>query len=235
MISKVKMQVYITILIMFSALTTISCEKENKPLFTLDQPVTDIDGNVYNTIKINNQIWMAENLKTKKYNNGDLIGTTIPPNSDISNEPSPKYEWAYDGNESNMTIYGLLYTWYSVNDDRKLCPTGWHVPTDTEWKILTEFLGGDSIAGGKLKQTGTTYYFAPNLGATNESGFTALPSGLRYATGVFYSLGDGPIWWTSTEFDNNNAIFRSLGYSGIAIRRDYFPKNNGMAIRCIKD
>jgi len=235
MITKMKLQVHITFMIMLLAINMISCEKENKPLFTVDEPVTDIDGNVYNTIKINNQIWMAENLKTKKFNNGDLIGTTIPPDADIRSETSPVYAWAYNGNEANMDVYGLLYTWYVVNDNRKLCPTGWHVPSDNEWKILTEFLGGDSIAGGKLKQTGTSYYFTPNLGATNESGFTALPSGLRYPIGNFNSMGDGPVWWTSTEYDNNNSIFRSLGYSGKSIRRDYYPKNSGFAIRCIKD
>lgn len=235
MITKMKLQVPITFMIMLLAINMISCEKENKPLFTVDEPVTDIDGNVYNTIKINNQIWMAENLKTKKFNNGDLIGTTIPPDADIRSETSPVYEWAYNGNDTNMDVYGLLYTWYVVNDNRKLCPTGWHVPSDNEWKILTDFLGGDSIAGGKLKQTGTSYYFTPNLGATNESGFTALPSGLRYPIGSFNSMGDGPVWWTSTEYDNNNSIFRSLGYSGKSIRRDYYPKNSGFAVRCIKD
>jgi uncharacterized protein (TIGR02145 family) len=233
--TKIMIQNYMLLLLVILSLTTISCKKEDQPLFTVDQLITDIDGNVYNTIKINNQVWMAENLKTKTYNNGDLIGTTNPSNLDISNESSPKYEWSYDGNESNIAVYGLLYTWYAVTDNRKVCPTGWHVPTDSEWTTLTEYLGGDSIAGGKLKESGTTHYRNPNLGATNESGFTAFPSGHRYVWGAFEGLGVGPVWWSSTEYNFDNAWFRSLGHLKKTIRRDYYPKKDGMAIRCIKD
>ena len=120
--------------------------------------VPDIDGNVYNTVTIGTQVWMAENLKTTKYRNGDLIGTTTPATLDISGESYTKYQWAYDGNESNVATYGRLYTWYAVTDTRNVCPTGWHVPTDAEWTTLTTFLGGESVAGGKLKETGTTHW-----------------------------------------------------------------------------
>jgi uncharacterized protein (TIGR02145 family) len=232
---QISIQDYILWLLALMLLTTISCQKEDNSLFTADQPVTDIEGNVYNTIKINNQVWMAENLKTKTYNNGDVIGTTIPASLDISNELSPKYEWSYEGNEGNIEEYGLLYTWYAVSDNRNVCPSGWHVATDADWTSLTDFLGGDSIAGGKLKEIGTTHFSSPNIGATNESGFTALPSGHRYYNGFFSGIGDGSVWWTATEYSVDRAWFRSLGYSTKAVRRDYYPKNDGMAIRCIKD
>ena len=112
---------------------------------------------------------------------------------------TPKYQWAYDGNESNVATYGRLYTWYAVTDSRNVCPTGWHVPTDAEWTTLTTFLGGENVAGGKLKETGTTHWTTPNTGATNETGFTALPSGYRYIDGTFLTIFSMGIWWSSTE------------------------------------
>ena len=110
-------------------------------LYNETAPVTDIDGNQYNTVTIGNQVWMAENLKTTKYQNGDEIGTTTPATLDISGETSPKYQWAYNGSEANVNTYGRLYTWYAVADERNICPAGWHVPSDDEWKTLEMFLG----------------------------------------------------------------------------------------------
>ena len=123
--------------------------------------VTDIDGNVYNTVTIGTQVWMKENLKVTKYRNGDAIGITTPATLDIWGETSPRYQWAYDGNESNVATYGRLYTWYAVTDSRGVCPTGWHVPTDSEWTTLTDYLGGESVAGGKMKEAGTTHWNSP--------------------------------------------------------------------------
>src|SRR5688500_14669040 len=128
-----------------------SCKKDNETPAT----VTDIEGNVYHTVTIGTQVWMAENLKTTKYRNGDLIGTTIPATLDISSESAPKYQWAYNGEESIVATYGRLYTWYAVTDSRNVCPTGWHVPSDAEWTTLTTYLGGESVAGDKLKENGT--------------------------------------------------------------------------------
>ena len=135
--------------------------------------VTDIDGNVYNTVTKGTQEWMAENLKTTKYDNGDLIATTL---ADITLEVNPKYQWAYDNDEANVATYGRLYTWDAITDGRSVCPTGWHVPTDADFTTLTTFLGGESVAGGKLKESGFTHWLNPNTGATNESG-TDSPSG----------------------------------------------------------
>src|SRR5664279_2839934 len=119
--------------------------------------IENIDGNVYTSVNIGTQVWMVGNLKTTKYSNGELIGTTTPATLDISLETTPKYQWAYDGNESDVSIYGRLYTWYAVTDSRNICPTGWHVPTDAEWTTLNTYLGDDSVAGGKLKETGITH------------------------------------------------------------------------------
>ncbi|MFZ3064200.1 MAG: fibrobacter succinogenes major paralogous domain-containing protein, partial [Nitrospirota bacterium] len=131
--------------------------------------VTDIDGNVYNTVTIGAQVWMKENLKATKYRNSEDIPTTI---ADISGETSPKYQWAYGGNINNAAVYGRLYTWYAATDSRGLCPTGWHVPTNAEWTTLTDYLGTDP--GGKMKEAGTAHWTTPNTGADNSSGFTAL-------------------------------------------------------------
>ena len=112
---------------------------------------------VYTTVTIGTQVWMAENLKTTKYSNGDSIGTTSPATLDISIESAPKYQWAYDGNESNVTTHGRLYTWYTVTDSRNVCPIGWHLPTDAEWSTLTTYLGGEGVAANKkLSDTGRT-------------------------------------------------------------------------------
>ncbi len=110
---------------------------------------------IFNAIIIGTQVWLQENLKTTRYNNGDLIGTTTPATFDIRPESTPKYQWAYEGNESKADTFGRLYTWYAVTDSRGICPIGWHVPADAEWTTLTDFLGGTSVAGGKMKTTGT--------------------------------------------------------------------------------
>ena len=159
-----------------------SCKKE-------DEDITDVDGNVYTAVSIGTQVWMVENLKTTKYSNGDLIGTTTPATFDISAEAAPKYQWAYAGFEDNVFRYGRLYTWWAVTDIRGVCPTGWHVPTEDDWTALTTYLGGEDVAGGKLKEAGTTHWWAPNEGATNSSGFTALPGGDRYDNGSFDGFG----------------------------------------------
>jgi uncharacterized protein (TIGR02145 family) len=202
------------------------------------ETITDIDGNVYQTVTIGTQKWMKESLKTTKYNNGDSIGTTYPATKDISGESTPKYQWAYAGNDSNIATYGRLYTWYTATDNRKVCPTGWHVPTNAEWITLSNYLGGDVAAQGKLKEADTTHWESPNTGATNESGFTALPGGNRWATGLFVGIGTYSHWWTSTE----DASDKSAAWRRILVNdnpADNFQgtadKKIGWAIRCIED
>jgi uncharacterized protein (TIGR02145 family) len=178
---------------------------------------------------------MKENLKTTKYRNGDLIGTTTTATLDISLETTPKYQWPYDGNESNVNTYGRLYTWYAVMDSRNVCPTGWHVPSDAEWTALTKYLGGKRVAGGKLKEIGTTHWLNPNTRATNETGFTALPSGGRSNLGSYYTIGYFGIWWSSTESSTLDAYIRRLTYDTRKVYRNSGYKRDGFSIRCLKD
>jgi uncharacterized protein (TIGR02145 family) len=199
--------------------------------------VTDIDGNMYKTITIGSQVCMAENLKTTKYRNNDLIGTTISATLDISGENTPKYQWAYDGDESYVATYGRLYTWYTVTDDRNICPIGWHVPSDVEWSTLTTYLLGSDIAGGKLKETGITHWTTPNTGATNETGFTALPGGYRPNDGKFYNSGNFGFWWSSTSQSTSNAYNRQIYYHDTYLSKILtgIDKGNGFTVRCFKD
>jgi uncharacterized protein (TIGR02145 family) len=203
--------------------------------FTTLKGINDVDGNVYQTVTIGTQVWMAENLKTTKYRNGDLIGTTTPATLDISAEATPKYQWAYEGSESNANTYGRLYTWYAVTDTRNVCPVGWHMSTDAEWTTLITYLGDDGVAGGKLKETGTTHWQSPNEGASNSSGFTALPSGFRNFDGRFYSIGGHGYLWSSSEYSTSSAYYRELFYNYFDISRRYFNKANGFSVRCLRD
>jgi uncharacterized protein (TIGR02145 family) len=207
------------------------------PKISVEQPfgavpsVTDIDGNSYGTVKIGTQVWMAENLKTTKYRNGDLIGTTTPATLDIVSETTPKYQWAYDGNESNTVTYGRLYTWYAVTDSRKICPTGWHVPSLAELKSLTTYLG--SLAFDRLRETGSAHWQRySNVNAINDSKFTALPSGYRASEGIFGDFSNGN-WeylhlWNSTDETGLSIDYEVARYSSS-------PKSDGFSVRCLRD
>lgn len=197
--------------------------------------VTDIDGNSYTTVTIGAQTWMAHNLKVTHYRNGDAITRVVN-----------DYYWSillsgayieYDFlNILNVSTYGLLYNFYAVNDYRNLCPTGWHVPSHDEYSTLADNLGGPSIAGGKLKETGTVHWQTPNEGATNETGFTALPGGARWGNGIFENIGKNGFWWTSTEAVDNAGYNHSMIYSGSYIGfSSSYKKTNGFSVRCIKD
>jgi len=195
--------------------------------------VTDIDGNVYKTITIGAQTWMAENLKTTKYKSD----TSIPlvTNSIVwDGLNTPAYCW-YDNNQAAFgNTYGALYNWYAVNTGN-LCPAGWHIPSDAEWTTLTDFLGGESVAGGKLKETGTTHWQEINTDATNESGFTALPGGYRNLNETFNFVGINGNWWTSTEENSTIAWSRYMyhGYSGVL--SSYYSESYGYSVRCVRD
>ena len=197
--------------------------------------VTDIDGNVYNTVTIGTQVWMKENLKVTKFRDGTAIPTTSPANLDISGESTPTYQWAYEGNEGNVTTYGRLYTFYVAIDSRNICPTGWHVPTDVEWTALTTFLGNTGVAGGKLKESGITHWSSPNEGADNSSGFTALPGGNRNYAMNFTLFSFRAFFWSTTENDATNAWDRYLEYNTTFVVRNQTSKASGFSIRCVKD
>ena len=201
--------------------------------------VSDIDGNVYNTVKIGTQTWMVENLKVTKYNDG----TSIPNVTDLtawSNLTTPGYCW-YNNDVANKNPYGALYNWYTVNTG-KLCPAGWHVSTQNEWITLVTFLGGESIAGGKLKEKGYTHWLQPAAGmtnATNESGFTSLPGGSRNpGLDNFWGIGELGGYWTSNQQDATYAFYFETSYNGNEcsyINVGGEPKNTGFSVRCIKD
>ena len=193
---------------------------------------TDGDGNNYPVVKIGDQIWMAENLKTTKYYDGTDI-PNITESSLWTSLTKPAFCW-YDNDLGNKSIYGALYNWYSVNTD-KLCPAGWHVPSDTEWTSLLAYLGGESIAGLKLKETGITYWANPNLGVTNETGFSARPGGYRYVDGKFHYVKQYGDWWSSTEASYERVWYRNMHYYVSAVYRDRSYKNNGFSVRCIKN
>jgi uncharacterized protein (TIGR02145 family) len=219
----------LVISVLFAFLAT-SCKKAND-----ETTVTDIDGNVYNIITIETQVWMVENLRTIKFSNGDLIGTTDPPDKSINGEITPEYQWAYNGDEDNVDTYGRLYTWYAAIDNRNICPTGWHVPSDDEWTTLADNLGGLDIAGGKLKEPGTTHWKTPNAEASNLSGFMALPGGYRGFNGLYYDMSEWGNWWSSTASDETQAWLRWLYYDDGTLGRGLYGKENGMSVRCLKD
>jgi len=204
--------------------------------FTTPAKITDFDNNVYETVIMGDQVWMAENLRTTHYLNGDLIDSTDPATLNISVENTPKYQWSYDGNDVNTLIYGKLYTYYTISDTRKICPAGWHVPSDSEFTSLEATLGGYDIAGSKLKEAGNSHWISPyNVDATNESLYTALPGGYRNNTGEYSHMENYGYWWSSTESDDLNGWVRSLYVQASQITREDFTKNNGAAVRCIKD
>jgi uncharacterized protein (TIGR02145 family) len=170
------------------------------------------DGLDYNWVKIGSQIWMAENLA---FNNDGGC-------------------WAYNNDEGNVATYGRLYNWGTA---LAVCPSGWHLPSDAEWTTLTDFLGGGSVAGGKLKETGTTHWSNPNVDATNETGFTALPGGSRNRDGNFNDLANVGNWWSATEHPSidGNAWHRIMVNSVPNIYRSWYYKEGGFSVRCVKD
>lgn len=203
--------------------------------------VTDIDGNVYRTVVIGDQEWMAENLRVKRYRNGDRIQGNIS-GGDWYNTTDGAYS-RYDDDMRSDEIYGKLYNWYAVADERGLCPEGWRVPADAEWKQLEIYLGltpgeADEYGargtdeGGKLKKSGTQYWNSPNEGATDETGFAALPGGY---VGGFYFIGLFGSWWTSTEVHDMNAWSRLLDHYTAKIYRLSNNKKEGFSVRCIRD
>ncbi|HLO59887.1 MAG TPA: fibrobacter succinogenes major paralogous domain-containing protein [Bacteroidales bacterium] len=196
--------------------------------------MTDQDGNVYKTVTIGTQTWMAENLRTTKYNDGTVI-----PNVTANNEWAALTTGAYCNYKNTTYIdtiatYGRLYNWYAVNTG-KLAPNGWHVPTDAEWRTLTTFLGGDIVSGGKLKETGTTHWLSPNTRATNETGFTALPGGNRDYDGTFLCIGSHGRWWSATEGDATEAWTRNMLTFDSNVYTSDNLKELGYSVRCVKD
>ena len=235
-----------------------SCQKDDDDNDNDDiQTVTDYDGNKYQTVMIGNQVWMTENLKTIHYADGTSIPLVEDNGAWDDLGYTDKAYCYYDNSSSNGNTYGALYSWAAAmngeissnnnpSDVQGVCPDGWHLPSDNEWKELEMFLGmsqesADSSRwrgtdeGGKLKETGYEHWIDPNTGATNESGFTALAGGWRDTYGDFNYLDKFADFWSATEVDSSNVWFRDLGYSYSEIWRNNDYKNYGSSVRCLKD
>jgi uncharacterized protein (TIGR02145 family) len=207
--------------------------------------LTDIDGNNYNSVIIGTQEWTKENLNVSKYTDG----TIIPEITDLTTWASlTTGAWCYYNNDpANGVIYGKLYNWFAVagihdNDpstpNKSLAPNGWHIPTDNDWSTLTTFLGGETVAGGKMKEIGTMLWISPNTGATNSSGFTGLPGGARNNTGSFDLVGNNGFWWSSSDnilYSPLIARYCNLRSGGGNFTRIEKEKALGLSVRCIND
>lgn len=230
---------------MIISLSFYQCSKEDDSSLTYGT-MTDLEDNIYNTIEIGTQIWMAENLRATKYNDGTLI-ELVTDNNSWAGLTTPAYCWYDNSNATFGSNYGALYNWHTVNTG-KLCPVGWHVPSDEEWKTLEMHLGMSKNAadqfglsrgkdeGGKMKESGTTHWGSPNISANNGSGFTALPGGSRFHNdGSFSGMWVFGDWWSSTENSANEAWVRRLSFESSNVLRSYESKGNGFSVRCLKD
>jgi uncharacterized protein (TIGR02145 family) len=197
----------------------------------------DADGNIYDTVHIGAQAWMKQNLKTTHYRDGSAI-TEVEDSAawaNIYSTSATTPAWCYyNGNAANNATYGKLYNWYAVTDPRNVFPTGYHVPTDSDWTVLSNYLGRDEVSGGHLKST-SELWLTPNTCADNSSGFTALPAGTRNYTGAFNYLGGNSTFWSSTTATSTLAWFRDLYYNDSSCVRDDYVKANGFSVRCVGD
>ena len=216
------------VLVTMILIMVTGCKKTDEP-----ETVTDIDGNVYQTVVIGTQTWMAGNLKTTKYNDGTQI-PNVTVKSQWDNLTTDAYCWYHNDAATHKAVYGALYNWYAVNTGN-LCPTGWHVPSDAEWTALTDFLGDN--AGGKLKETGTAHWIAPNADATDDYEFKAMPAGDRYPSSgfEFWGIGEYCAIWTSTSQDATRAYYREIYSDSGQIYDEYTNNKFGFSVRCLKN
>jgi uncharacterized protein (TIGR02145 family) len=225
----------VTLILLLSAISCSEDSTENRngvesKIQILSRPINPV---LDSQVKIGNQYWMTKNLSVSKYRNGDIIPQVQDPT-----------EWAnlttgawcyYQNNAVHGSIYGKLYNWYAVNDTRGLAPTGWHVPTNAEWTTLTTAIGG-MANGGSLKEVGTSHWVAPNNGATNSSGFTALPTDRRNVDGSFIVFtGYDGYWWTATSTGATGANTRNLQTGTSEIFLSFTNKHQGLSVRCVKN
>lgn len=223
----------------------ISCEKDDldtqgKSTAIFNESLTygtvkDVDGNIYKTIEIGNQVWMAENLRVTHFNNGELINRGLIKMDSYPSTAGNEPEYgSYNGtnDKDSIATFGLLYNWTAISDSRGIAPKGWHIPSKQEWESLLSSLGGDIDAELKLIESGSTHWYYMNLG-NNSSGFTALPAG-QYNAGGFYGIGYWTAWWTATEIDEQTAYGKEFS-SNYPAQISIFPKHMGLSIRCIKD
>jgi uncharacterized protein (TIGR02145 family) len=241
--TKFKTRIYALVLINILVILNAGCKKDketnpdagNGIQFNPDLTygvVTDVDGNSYKTIRIGDQTWTAENLRTTRFNDSTPI-PLVTDNLTWEFLSTPGYTWSDNDSETNK-VYGILYNWHAVHTG-KLAPAGWHVATKDEWTILINKFGGDQVAGGKLKEEGIRHWESPNTGATNESGFTALPGGNRNPNGTFYDLTSSGFWWTSTDKSEYYARGFNLNTSVNKVEIYDPSKNEGLYVRCVRN
>jgi uncharacterized protein (TIGR02145 family) len=219
----------LVISVLFFVLAT-GCKKKDDSV-----TVTDIDGNTYRTVTIGTQVWLKENLKTTRFNDGTDI-PVVTDRTSWTNQKTPGLCYYDNDDATYKNTYGALYNWYAV-EKGNLCPAGWHVPSKNEWAALVSSLGGEDIAGLELKEKGTQHWQSPNEGATNSTGFSGLPGGWRYGQGGgFGGVGThGPFWSTTPDVPGESAWFFELYYgNGTALVDDQFM-SNGFSVRCIKN
>ncbi|MEI7899388.1 MAG: fibrobacter succinogenes major paralogous domain-containing protein [bacterium] len=195
--------------------------------------VTDVDSNVYHTVMIGTQTWMADNLRTTRLNDGGAMAL-VTNNAAWAKLETPGYCWYMNVESVSNRPFGALYNWHAVNTG-KLAPAGWHVATEEEWCALISVLGGGDVAGGKLKAAGASQWKEPNVDATDSAGFSALPGGLRDQEGVFTDGGLVGAMWTATEYDFTVSKYFSLKYDSAEIHRGGIRKASGLSVRCVKN
>jgi uncharacterized protein (TIGR02145 family) len=210
----------------------------NEMQFIQTEPVLDQNGNAYSVVTIGTQVWLGENLKATTLNDGTAL-QNITSGNNWATTTTPAYCWYNNDESTYKPTFGAIYNWFAVSTG-KLCPVGWHAPTDEEYSTMMVYLGGLDIAGGKLKETGTSHWLYPNLGATNESSFTALPAGGRYnlysQEGTFSDLGYFGYYWTSTVGTNSyNAFSYDISFNLNSVLKHEYGKNDGGSVRCLKD
>lgn len=215
------------------AVNSMGTQYGNEVSFTTLQKITDADGNIYNVASIGTQVWMTENLKTTKYNDGTSIPlSTVNSFWTYTNTLNPGYCWYNNDETTYKNTYGALYNWYAVSTG-KLCPSGWHVPTDNEFITLMIFVGGENVGGTRLKESGNTHWAASSTSSNNEYSFTALPGGQRY--NGFSSLGTFGNFWSNTAYDFQTSYTMELTYNYWGVTRVGYHKSYGVSVRCIKD
>jgi uncharacterized protein (TIGR02145 family) len=226
----IRISYYLTIIMGIILILTNSCKKAKN-----SDTITDIDGNVYTSITIGTQTWMVENLETTRLNDGSEL-PLVTDAAAWGSMSAPAYCWYNYDETGYKNTYGALYNWLTVNT-KNLCPTGWHIPTDAEWDVLINFLGGEGTAGGKMRGSGMMSHWGGGnmMGVNNETGFTALPGGFCDSNGMFNGLASNGYWWSATENDEANAWYLFMSSNNTAVNRGYGLKLQGCSVRCIKD
>ncbi|MEO8587750.1 MAG: fibrobacter succinogenes major paralogous domain-containing protein [Flavobacteriales bacterium] len=246
----------VTVLFAQGLLSLPGCQKDDQPptqqtivlhidtVLVPPNAVADVSGNIYSTIHIGSQRWMAGNLRTSHYSNGDPI-PYVPDGTEWTSLTTGAWS-NYDCDAAYDVLYGKLYNWYTVSDSRNVCPAGWHVPTDADWMEMEQVLGVTvsdldntgsrgvaANAGGQMKADGL--WNSPNTGATDSSGYSAFPSGQRSLGGIFNNIGTKGHWWSISEYDTDMGWLRELSYNNAGIYRLYNYKTLGLSIRCVED